>query len=297
MISVTLLLVILEFSIPFFMHDKSRLHDDRNPFGTNPYSKRDLQRIYGTISNQEETRLAVVGDSFTEGIDGLSTNFPAELQRELREVHGLEDISVLNLGGEGRNLLDYYLYFKDGLRKFYPDYVLFLITANDTEFYRWNYNPFFYCPNATDFHKRIYRLVNSSELIYFLYDSIARPLMNHMEIDFFKECNKLAAEKLLASIREMDLPIVSVFFNSKGFKKDYCQNKTELEANMRKKFSSLYPEILYFINEKIPCKDGSYQVYLAKDHYHFNEEGIRLKAKIIGNYLAPTLDNKKSGAQ
>lgn len=292
--SIALVLGLAELAVPYLQHEPGRLHYNQLHFGMISYSRKDPFFQLRNQKNPNVYRIGVIGDSFTEGISEVSKPFPKALEDVLIQDYGFQSIEVLNIGGLGRNTLDYYVFMKTHLESFELDFVVFLFTSNDSEFQRWNFSPFYYCENATQKHKYLFELLRRSRLAYYIYDQvIGYPQAAQITPNsFYGKCIELASRSIDKYLEDQSLPAFSIYFYGFVDRRGYCNVREESDQGARENFENWHKRDYLYLNEKIPCLEDGYKSYYASDNYHFNDYGVKVMATKAAESLAPTIKDE-----
>jgi len=119
--------------------------DRTNLFRKEIAKKRFRGYTYPNKKQENVTRIAIVGDSFTYsyGINNLNDTYPKILEQKLNK-NSNEKYEVMNFGWRGLNIVDIYWVLKYEVIKYNPDYIIYGYYPNDAEFLISNIN-FNYC--------------------------------------------------------------------------------------------------------------------------------------------------------
>lgn len=245
-------------------------------------------------------RIAVVGDSFTQGggyVDGadlLSDSFPDYLEILLNKNFDDVEYQVLNFGFSSTTTLEEYYIIKEAVFDYEPDLIILGVTANDQWFGVYNLDPFRYCDMNTNSYERVMYQINKNwKLFSHLYTKL--PEANQY-IDVINprhplgmRCVNRSLHRIKKLISDEDLPVFAVFINDviyyeapgKELYMDYF-DYTNAVVPFNQSFISSGLDVVYthpyFL--EIP-----YIKIVADDLYHYNERGNMLIAKIVYNYM------------
>jgi len=96
---------------------------------TNQYGY--LGPSYGYEKRNEVFRIALVGDSYIEGLHLFDKyHLRSNLERNLEKVTG-KKVEIMNFGRSGYNFNRMFIYYEEYIREFSPDLVLFFISPGD----------------------------------------------------------------------------------------------------------------------------------------------------------------------
>lgn len=97
--------------------------------GSNKYGY--IGPAYDKVKKEGEFRIALMGDSFTEGFQLFERHHFRNIMEEHLNNGSSKKVQVLNFGVGGFNFADMYIYYQNYASQFDPDIVIFMVRPND----------------------------------------------------------------------------------------------------------------------------------------------------------------------
>ena len=90
-----------------------------------------LNKEYPIEKPKNTIRIALMGDSFVESFQVFDRNYFGRIMENLLTKKLNQPVEVLNFGRSGFDLGDCYVYYSTFVKKYNPDYVLYILGADD----------------------------------------------------------------------------------------------------------------------------------------------------------------------
>lgn len=265
-------------------------------------------------------RIALLGDSFIEAYEVLERHYFGNIAENLLKTKFPgKKIEILNFGSAGFEITDMYIYQKNTVDKFNPDYIFYLISEDDLE------------PENSDSLRARLILKNDSLIISYAFDPDGVKkynrsnflLMNSSVLNMVNDCRKKLKTVSVGSIL---LDKVYLWFdNTKTNSGDSGSGKPGFIINpiTSKIIESLDPEMAVIINrgdKKLPsefinlCEKRGLKFFdlnpvlkqakesgndpqqwkVTKKHGHWNYYGHQLVGEEISDIISDLVNNSAS---
>lgn len=90
-----------------------------------------LNKEYPINKSEENIRIALIGDSYVESFQVFDRNYFGRIMENILNEKLNKPVEVLNFGRSGFNIGHCYVYYNTFVKKFNPDYVLYILGSND----------------------------------------------------------------------------------------------------------------------------------------------------------------------
>lgn len=90
-----------------------------------------LNKEYSPKKSEDTIRIALIGDSYVESFQVFDRHYFGRIMENILSKKLSKPVEVLNFGRSGFNIADCYIYYNTLVKKFNPDYVLYILGAND----------------------------------------------------------------------------------------------------------------------------------------------------------------------
>ncbi|MFN2598434.1 MAG: SGNH/GDSL hydrolase family protein [Pyrinomonadaceae bacterium] len=273
-------------------------------------------------------RVACLGASTTEGMQGDEETYPYFLQQELSQLFPGREIEVINAGHHGQDIDDLLEILRQRVLPLEPDIILFYEAANNInwpEFIEGLSAPCFgdcWLRQYPDWYGSLYRRSALFDLItesFGLNDRMPPPMPHDLDNSFIEASAKHYREVLSEITREASSrgsAIVLTSFVTLAHE-GLTVSVTDQPLIYREVYRRLYPltpgevaRVYAIFNQQsaaaarefnVPYADVAPQFprdaqYFDLDYIHLSPEGDRLLAKLFANFLArAVIHTLKSG--
>lgn len=90
-----------------------------------------LNKEYPIKKKEDSIRIALLGDSYVESFQVFDRHYFGRIMENILSKKLDKSVEVLNFGRSGFDIGDCYVYYNTFVKKFNPDYVLYILGSND----------------------------------------------------------------------------------------------------------------------------------------------------------------------